>query len=400
MTESNRGVVVFGVTVPVSATSFLRGQLRHLVQVGWDVQLLCGTDGLEEFAEAEGATLQTVRTARQPAPSDLVSLLLLWRRLRRIRPDVVVMSTPKMGVLGSLAAAMAGVPTRVYFILGHRAEGLSGPRRWVMSWLDRLACAAATEVVPVSEGLGQLLTSERIVKAEKIQRLPRGAATLAVDTKRFRVPSTSERARVREELGLDRDAPVVGFIGRLTRDKGLPALPRTWSLIHQSSPRATLLLVGTPEPVDADDRAALDALDSLASTVRRGHLERVETALKAIDVLVLLSNREGLGVVVLEAAACGVPTVAYRVTGVVDTIVDGTTGLLCRPGDTVTVANSVQSLLTDPQRRRSMGFAANSRVDDLFGPSAVWPAWDSFLIDRFGERRKNRGGPLGRGMRK
>jgi glycosyltransferase involved in cell wall biosynthesis len=366
----------------MTARAFLRGQLEHFSGHGWDVHLVCGEPGLEEFAAAEHvAGLHLVPARRDPSPQDPATLVGLWRLLRRLRPEVVVAGTPKMGVLGTVAAFLARVPRRVYLVHGYRAEGLSGVARQVMVALERLACAAATDVVAVSPSLRRKLSGERITRAARISVLGAGSAN-GVDLARFRPTAPAERATARQAHGLPVDARVVCFVGRLTADKGVRALPEVWEEVSAARPDAWLLVVGAADSTDPADLAAVDRLRAHPRVRLLGRVEDVETVYRASDVHAMLTRREGLGMVALEAAACGVPTVALAVTGVTDAIRHERTGTLVSPGSPSEVARGVVRLLDDPGLRERFGAAGIARVRADFAQEQVWASWEHFLDSR------------------
>lgn len=255
--------VLYGVTAPVTAQAFLVGQLSYLRDRGWEVHLLCGASGLAQFAVDEGvAGLHEVPAVRDPSLGDLRTFVGLVGTIRRVRPDVCVLGTPKVGVFGTLAAWVARVPVRVYLMHGYRGEAMPGPVGRLMRLLDRLACVAATHVVAVSPSLRDRLVGDRVVSADKVVVLGSGSAN-GVDVERFQPPTPAGSAAAREGLGVPASAQVVAFVGRLTRDKGLTDLPDVWRAVATQRPDAWLVVAGAAEPVDDADERALAALAAM-----------------------------------------------------------------------------------------------------------------------------------------
>jgi glycosyltransferase involved in cell wall biosynthesis len=160
---------------------------------------------------------------------------------------------------------------------------------------------------------------------------------------------------------------VVGFVGRLTRDKGLPELLEAFDAILAARPDAHLLLVGW---FDASEDALNDDLRSRISKHPRIHLTGfvADTApyYRAMDVMVLPTWREGFPNAVLEAAASGIPVITTLATGSRDAVVPEVTGLLIPPGYPEAISESVLQLLRDPERCRRMGKAARAWVLDHY----------------------------------
>lgn len=144
--------LVYCVTAPSVAVYFLRGQLAHMVAAGWDVTLGCSPGpGLDVVRQREGVDVVEIPTPREISPlADLRSIARWVSLLRRVRPDVINMSTPKGGLIGALAARLVRVPKRVYVVRGLRFESEVGLRRRVLLLAERLTIACATDVVAVS----------------------------------------------------------------------------------------------------------------------------------------------------------------------------------------------------------------------------------------------------------
>lgn len=379
MRWSRSGRVIYGVTAPITAQSFLRGQLTRMSEVGWEVHLLCGEPGAEDFGRSEGvAAVHLVPAARQPTPRDPLTLLHLWWLLVRLRPEVVVMGTPKMGVFGTVAAFLACVPRRVYLIHGYRGEALSGLLGQIMRILERIGCLAASEVVVVSESLREKLLAERVVSPAKVHVLGSGSAN-GVNLEMFRPPAGNERQEARQALHIPPDAQVVSYVGRLTADKGLQELPEIWRQIATTMPDAWLVIAGTSELTGQGDRRAMKTLEETPRVRLLGHVDDVRQVYRGSDLLLLLSHREGLGMVALEAGACGVPTVGWKATGVIDAVLDGETGVLVDQGDNDALVRSITALLRDETARRRLGSSAGRRVRDQFDQTDVWDRWVDLL---------------------
>lgn len=208
---------------------------------------------------------------------------------------------------------------------------------------------------------------------EKLRIIPQG-----VDTERFR-PADDPRA-LRARLNLPERGALVTFVGSLIERKGIDVLLRAWTSIHARHPDATLLLVGVHEfPDDAQAAAFLRAqLDALPGAAREralliGVQEAVEHWLRAADLFVFPSRREGFGTVMIEAMACGLPCVVAELPDITDFIFgdDGEAGAVVPQGDSETLAARVNGLLADPQRMRALGDAARRRAVERFALTRV-----------------------------
>lgn len=351
--------IVIGVT-HAQTCLVLSGRLRMLREAGFRVTLVSSPgELLSGTAASEGVEAVAVPMERRIAPwADLVSLMRLWRLLRRLKPDVVEFSTPKAGLLGMLAATLCGVPQRVYMLRGLKLETATGFKRQVLGVAERIASGCAHRVLCNSASLRARALGLRLAPARKLDILGQGSSN-GVDIARFS-PGPSE---VRRQLGIAPEAHVAGFVGRLTRDKGLPELVCAFDSILRAEPHTHLLLVGWFD-------AAEDSLDPvLQARIRRhprihltGFVEDTADYYRAMDVMVLPTWREGFPNVVLEAAASGIPVVTTHSTGSRDSVVPEVTGLMIPPGYPEAISEAVLRLLRDPERRLRMGRAARAWV--------------------------------------
>jgi glycosyltransferase involved in cell wall biosynthesis len=356
--------VVLLLTAPIAWPRMFRGQARFLRDKGFRVTLVSspGPD-LERFAAEEGVEAISLDIAREPTPlRDLRALWRLWRLFRALRPDVVEAGTPKAGLLGVLAAWLAGVSCRVYTLHGLRLETARGPKRLLLAWTERLAAWAAQAVVCVSPSLRSRAMGLGLVSPEKAVTLGSGGVN-GVDLERF------GRA-----LASPVGGKVLGFVGRFTRDKGVEELYAAFSLLRSRRPGLKLLMLGDFEDGDPVAPQVRRAILRDRDVLRPGFVDDPAPFFAEMDIVALPSYREGLPLTAMEAAAAGRPLVAARATGTVDAVADGVTGILVPPRDSEALAEAIESLLADPERARRMGAAARAHAEREFRPEAVWRA--------------------------
>lgn len=355
---------------------FFQGQPKYLRRKGYEVVVVSSAG--EELRRAEGDGVQTVAVpmAREISPwSDLVSLWRLVGVIWRLRPTITNVATPKAGLLGGLAAWMCRVPCRYYMLLGLRCETTTGLKRKVLLLAERVACACAHRVICASESLRQKAIELGIVDGSQtgvIAACPCGG----IDAKRF--VSTAEVLRragqIREELGIPANAPVVGFVGRLTKDKGISELVEAYFALRAEIPELRLLLVGEMEEGDPLPARTRRCIESEGGIIRTGFVQDAADYYHAMDVLALPTYREGFPTVVLEAHAAGKPVVAATATGVVDAVMDGVTGILIPVGDARALASGLASVIGDARLAARLGSAGLERVLREFRQEMGWDA--------------------------
>ncbi len=355
--------IVVGITSAQTCLN-LGGRLRSLREAGFEVTLVSSPgELLEQTAVREGVRSIAIPMERDVALfADLVALARLWWLLWRLKPDMTEFSTPKAGLLGTLAAQFAGVQTRVYMLRGLKLESSTGVKRRILLAAERMASACAHLVLCNSESLRKKSLALGVAPAGKLYLLGNGSSN-GVDAERF---SPGPR-RIRKQLGLQLEDLVLGFVGRLTRDKGLPELLDAFDSILVAEPRARLLLVGW---FDASEDALCEGLQRRILSHPRIHCTGFvgDTApyYRAMDVMVLPTWREGFPNVVLEASATGIPVVTTLSTGSRDAVVPEVTGLLIPPGYPEAICEAVLALLRNAARRRRMGQAARAWVLENF----------------------------------
>jgi glycosyltransferase involved in cell wall biosynthesis len=368
--------LVHMVTSHLSA-GLMRGQLRYLRECGFDVTIVSSPGkGLDEVRELDAVKACAAPIEREISPwSDLVSLFRLWCLLRRLRPVITNVSTPKAGLLGGLAAWLNRVPCRVYTLRGLRCETGKGPKRGALILAERVACRCAHRVVCVSESLRQKAIALGLVDAARTVVLNSGSSN-GTDPNRF--APTAERleeaGELRKELNIPADAPVLGFVGRFTRDKGLCELIESFAQLQQQLPTLVLLLIGDFDEADPLPDRVRKTISTDPQIIWVGLVRDTAAYYHLMDVLAVPTYREGFPNVVLEAHAAGKPVVGTSVTGVVDAIVDGVTGILVSVGNAEKLTAACILLFEDEKLRERMGRAGRDRVLREFKRELIWSA--------------------------
>jgi glycosyltransferase involved in cell wall biosynthesis len=324
--------------------------------------------------------------------SDIRSLCRLWFLLRSVRPALTNMSTPKMGLIGGLAAWLARVPHRIYTLRGLRYETARSWKRKLLITCEKIACACAHQVICISRSVRQTAILEGLAPAGKLVLLgDRVSEGVTIEAE----PETrgSDLVHLRKQLGIPQEAAVIGFVGRLTRDKGVCELVQCFQILQREGRAVHLLLLGDFESGDPVDRKTVEWISTNSAAHWLGFVPNPKPYYRLMSAFVFPTYREGLGKVLLEAAAAGAPVVSTTVTGVVDIVQDGLTGILVPPGDAPALARAVGRLLDEPETAARMARAAQSMIREHFDNSVYLARLGEMIeslaaADRTPERRQ------------
>ena len=329
---------------------------------GYSTFLAVGKESAREgnmlhLAGAKGVEcLQVGALGRAIRPlADARALWDLCRLMRRFRPDIVHTHTAKAGVLGRLAARIAGVPVVVHTYHGHVLHGYFGPlANAIFRRLERLLGGRTDALVAVSESVRDDLVGLGVAGPDKIHVVPLGLEL-------GNLTGTLPRGALRRPAGVPEGAPLVGIVGRLAPIKDVPTFLAAAVRVRQAIPAARFAIVG-----DGEERAALEAESrrlGLADAVHFHGWHRDMTAVYGdLDVVVNCSRNEGTPVALIEALAAARPVVATAVGGTPDLMAGGRHGTLVAPGDPDALAHAIVSVVRDPSPARARAACGRAHV--------------------------------------
>jgi glycosyltransferase involved in cell wall biosynthesis len=361
-------------TVPVTLC-FVAGHVAHAKRKGFEVHALSSPgEALDEFARDMQIEAHAVVMPRRITPlADLAALWQIVRVIRHVRPTIVDAHTPKGGLLGMIAATLCRVPVRIYHQHGLPLMTATGLKRRILRWSERAACRLSHQVICISTLLREALIAEGLCPPGKITVLGHGSIDGVEADGKFdpaRV-STQQAERVRARHQIPPSAPVIGFVGRVVRDKGLIELAQAWRVLVEEYPSLHLLVAGPFEPQDPIPPDVEATLRSDPRIHLAGLVHDMPSIYRALDLVVLPTYREGFNTVLLEAAAMGLPVVATRIPGCADAVRDGETGLLVPVRDADELTAAIRRYLGDAELRRQHGANGRRRVLRDFEPARL-----------------------------
>ena len=319
-----------------SAINFIGGQFKYLHEDGgYEMHLICSPGGeIERFCQENSVHYYPVELRRQLSFfKDIKSFIKICRYIRQNKIDIVIAHQPKARLLAMFACMITGVKHRITFSHGILYETMKGLKRWFVIFFEKIVSRLSTRVVCVSQYVKNYRLSDKIDKEYKQVILGRGSCN-GIDTmNKFnpRLVDDNDIKDLRSRFGLDQNDFVVGFCGRLVRDKGVVELLSAFNILVEQHPDMSikLLVVGKSENRDGLPQETLDTLNSGNGIVFSGAVSysEIQNYYMLMNVLVLPSHRDGFGLVAIEASAMEIPVLVSDYTGCRETILPGETGL-------------------------------------------------------------------------
>ena len=350
---------------------FLLPLMESLRAEGHEVIGVCTEGPLLEPVRAAGFRVEPVKIARS---FNLLRHIDAYRKLKalfqRERFDIVHVHTPVAALVGRLAARAAKVPKIVYTAHGfYFHEGMSWPKRAIFIGLEWLA-GRVTDVL-FTQAKEDANTARRLglIRGPNIEAIGNG-----VDPSRFHpAEDPAQRTLIRKTIGGDPDAVAIMTVGRLVAEKGYPELFEAMRAV----PAAELWVVGERLVSDhaggiARAVEAVEADPDLGPRIRfLGYREDVANLLRAADIFVLASHREGMPRSIIEAMMTGLPVVGTDIRGTREEVVDRETGFLVPVQAAEGLSTALTQLVFDGPLRQRLGAAGRQRALRLYDETVV-----------------------------
>ncbi len=323
-------------TVPISLDKLLNGQLRFMSAFYEVIAISSDSTYLSQIGEREGVRTFSLSMSRKITPiADLRAAFRLFLFLRKEKPQIVHSHTPKAGILGMLAARLAGVPCRLHTVAGLPLLETTGFKRKLLDFVEQQTYALATKVYPNSYGLLQIIVAHKYCKAEKLKVIANGSSN-GIDTLYFNPDlfGKEQSAVLRQELGILSEDFVFVFVGRIVKDKGINELVVAFEALRQAqgdnpAPNCKLLLVGDYEAdLDPLYPETLANIKNNPAIISVGFQADVRPFLAISDALVFPSYREGFPNVVMQAGAMELPCIVSDINGCNEIITEGLNGTI------------------------------------------------------------------------
>ncbi|RZK26931.1 MAG: glycosyltransferase family 1 protein [Flavobacterium sp.] len=357
-------------TVPISLLVLLKKQLLFMADHFDVLAISSGGDALSELAMEKSLNVKQVDMTRKITPiSDIYAIFKLFRIMRSELPMIVHTHTPKAGLLGMIAAWLAGVPIRLHTVAGLPLLEKKGFLKWALERTEILTSLFATQVYCNSKNLMALMIKEGYCNRNKLKVLGEGS-TVGIDTSFFNpetLGNSNQRRNLRASLRIEEDNFVYCFIGRMVGDKGVNELVQSFVNLYETNSSLILLLVG---PFEEE----LDPLQDKIKLLIHSHAgirwldfkKDVRSYLWISDLFVFPSYREGFPNVLMQAGAMGLMSIASDINGCNEIIQHNVNGLIVPVKDIPALEFAMRLVYSKPDLRRAMASVSRKMITDRY----------------------------------
>lgn len=362
-----------------SSIVFLEGFFDKLKNRGYDL-IVISSDGEEaRYQERLGnIKFYPVSMKRGISPlKDLISLIKIIIIILKERPYAIHAHTPKGGFLAMVAGKITSVKYRFFHLHGLKYPGENGIRRKIIKYMEKTTIKLATDVFSVSFSLREYVIKEKLAIDDKIKIIYNGSVK-GIDAKKSK-QIRLQKSRYREELDIRENDCVIGFVGRITEEKGIFELIEAYKKLLLSNYNIKMIICGRNEIKNKDNCEKFLNFISIDSVKYFGHVDNPLEYMACCDIFVLPSWREGFGLVNIEANSVGVPVITTNIVGCKDSIENNVTGILVPPKNVKDLYKAIELLLLNPDIRKNMGKRGIERVEKLYDREKIWDK----LIDEY-----------------
>lgn len=373
---SNKKKILHIITVSFVINHFFGNQFNYLrKRYGNEYYLGCSpSQEFENLSSQLGYIPFKVEITRKISPwKDIMAIFAIINFIRVNKINVIVGHTPKGGMVAMIAGFLAGVQNRIYFRHGIIYETSSGFKRFLLKNIDRISGYLANQVVCVSEEVKCISERDRLNAASKNIILGNGTCN-GIDTMgKFNPDSYSldDCLKMRADMGISPCDRVVGYVGRIVKDKGINELIEAWKKIEKNHTNVKLLLLGPIESRDPIYESTKKIIESSDSIINTGFVLNSAPYFRMMDIFILPTYREGFPTVTLEASSMELPVLTTQATGCSGSIVNNITGLFIK-NSPESIVLGIEKYLKDANLRKEHGKNGRKFVVDNFDQTIVW----------------------------
>lgn len=372
--------ICFISTIPLTLKAFVLKTAIYLHEhTDWDISFICSEDS--EFAVELPDFIHyfPVPMERGISISGIKSMMLMKEIFVKEKFDLIQYSTPNASLYASLAGKLSGIPVRLYCQWGMVYVGFSGIKRQIFKTVEKTVCKLSTWIEPDSISNLNFAHEEKLYPKTKGSVIWNGSAC-GIDLDKFNISQKVKyRKHIREKYNFTEESFVYGFVGRITKDKGINELLAAFKQIYEFNSNAYLMMVGATENDATVDEKLFSWSKECDHVIYVGFTNAVEQYLSAMDTYILPSYREGFGMGVVEAEAMGVPVIVTDIPGPVDAMKENETGIIVKKGNVKELLNAMNTMFEDEHMRKKYGRNAHDFVINKFEQKKLF---EEILLDR------------------
>jgi glycosyltransferase involved in cell wall biosynthesis len=303
---------------------------------------------------------------------DVKSILKLKKYILKNKIDLVIGHTPKGGMIAMMASYLARIENRIYFRHGIMFETSKGFMRFLLKTIERITGSLASKVVCVSNEIKLISEKENLNDRRKNIILGRGTCNgVDCNVKYNRNNKGNEIDDLRKENAIDKEDFVIGYVGRLVKDKGINDLIEAWEIIIKKHSNVKLLLVGPFEERDKVNDSIQNKIIKYDSIIHTGYVEDASNYYSIMNAFILPSYREGFPTVVLEASSMQLPILTTKATGCSESIIENVTGIFFDI-EKNKIAEAISYIIDNPIDAKEMGIKGREFVISNFEQKNIW----------------------------
>lgn len=366
--------IIIGVSSSFCA-NFLKGQVGFLGRKGWEVILISGPgEEIEQLSKDENARLYPIRFIRSRfSLSDLKAIQEIMQIIRQEKPDLVNAGNPKSGLLIMIACWLLGFKNRMFTLHGLVADSRTGFAKFVIRMSEKLTCRLAKKIYVVSPSLCRHAVEQKILPAAKTVVVRKGSCNgVNTDLYARNKKSLDEAKEMQEKWQLPENEFRIGFVGRLSKDKGLDVLFEAFNILKTRYGNIRLLLAGPLEKQDPFSQEYYHQLHNDDKVTYLGKILHIVPVYVLINILVLSSFREGFGNVLIEGASMELPVIAPDIPGCRDALREDYNGFFFSKGDVNQLVEAIEKYLQNPELCLRHGANGRKFVKENFVQETIW----------------------------
>jgi glycosyltransferase involved in cell wall biosynthesis len=364
-------------TVPLSLDKLLEGQLRFMNEF-YDVTAISSEkEYLQKIGKRENVVTHHLEMTRTITPMhDVIAVIKMYRYFKKEKPFIVHTHTPKAGIVGMMAAKVAGVPHRLHTVAGLPLLEATGLKRKILDFVEKLTYSCATKVYPNSKELLHIIQSNSYCENSKLKVIANGSSN-GIDTSYFNSDLIREHQKIelKNQLKINENDFVFIFVGRIVSDKGINELVQAFLKLSQENNSIKLLLVGPfEEELSPLKPETLKIIKSHSSIISVGYQNDVRPYFSISNALVFPSYREGFPNVVMQAGAMNLPSIVSDINGCNEIIENNKNGIIIPVKNSNVLYIAMKEVVHNTMSYQFMKFNSRSLIENRFEQKIVWEA--------------------------